>query len=242
LWQPDKTQNIVELLKNPQPEALLDLKEEDLSGAFYDRRNHALCWSCDGTRLLTQDNSLNVRIWLRSGGEAMQTMKMPDRSGVIPIGKKADVAVRMFLPRVIASPTDPALFATNDLDAIVVGDIRERKVQQLLQCGETQALKGMEIAHERYYPQPSALAWSPDGRYLAGAYISSPEIFIWDLQDPQPRKDKNGLQLPKLSFGKTGGHDNTVLTDLSWSPDGRYLASSAFDATAIIWQVDGASI
>lgn len=242
LWQLDKQQNFTRLLTNPQPETMLDLSEEDmtsdLSRPFYDNKNHTLCWSCDGAYLLAQDNQLNIRIWSVNTTAPMQVLSVLDCTAAIPMGKKSDVSVQMYIPRVIASPTDPSLFATNDLDVIVVGDLTQRKVQRLLKSSDSDALYGIKIAGTRYYPQISALAWSPNGRYLAAAYMSSVQIFIWDLQDPDPRKDNNGLQLPTLSFGKTGGHSSYVITNLAWSPDGRYLASSSFDTTVVIWQVD----
>jgi WD40 repeat protein len=244
LWQADKEQDSVKFFENPQPETMMDLppeklpaNPETLRNLNYDRKRHCLCWTSNGTKILVQDNLLNIRIWDVQTSTSQQSIRLPDRSNAISMGKRPDVPVQMYLPTVIPSPTDPALFATNDLDIIVIANANQRSVQRLLIGNDVQELSGMAIANDRYYPQVSALAWSPNGRYIAGAYMSSPQIFVWDLQDPQPHRDKDGLQLPTLSFGKTDGQDS-VLTALAWSPDGRYLASSSFDTTVIIWQVD----
>jgi eukaryotic-like serine/threonine-protein kinase len=244
LWQADK-QESVKFFANPQPETMMDLLPENLPAQpdilrklNYKRKRHCLCWTSDGTKILVQDNLLNIRIWDVHTSTSQQSISLPDRSNAISMGKRPDVPVQMYLPTVRPSPTDPALFATNDLDIIVIADANRHSVQRQLICNDVQALSsGIAIEDDRYYPQVSALAWSPNGRSIAGAYMSSPQIFIWDLQDPHPHRDKDGLQLPALSFGKTDGQD-FVLTDLAWSPDGRYLASSSFDTTVIIWQVD----
>ena len=52
--------------------------------------------------------------------------------------------------------------------------------------------------------------------------MSSPQIFVWDLQNPQPRM-KDGIQMPDFTFDQKNGHNGSIL-DLAWSPDGHYLA------------------
>jgi WD40 repeat protein len=44
--------------------------------------------------------------------------------------------------------------------------------------------------------------------------------------------------MQKLMFG-SGGHRNTII-DISWSPNGQYIATTSFDTTVIVWKVDGA--
>ncbi|QBD83205.1 hypothetical protein EPA93_47495 [Ktedonosporobacter rubrisoli] len=49
----------------------------------------------------------------------------------------------------------------------------------------------------------------------------------------------NDASVQSMIFGKTGGHSSTII-DIAWSPNGRYLATTSYDKTVIIWQVDGA--
>jgi WD40 repeat protein len=67
------------------------------------------------------------------------------------------------------------------------------------------------------------VAWSPNGKILAGGSYDGP-VFLWDVQ--------------------TGGEPTTTLRkhiegigSIAWSPDGRLLASGAGDGTIIIWDV-----
>lgn len=66
----------------------------------------------------------------------------------------------------------------------------------------------------------SALAWSPDGRYLAAAAISGP-ITLFDGVTGQAH-----ARLQGHTFGTTA---------LSWWPQGKKLASSGQDGTVRLW-------
>lgn len=74
--------------------------------------------------------------------------------------------------------------------------------------------------HER---DVRALAFSPDGQTLASAG-NDPEIFLWDLADPQAEPEK------------LAGHENQI-RDVAFSPDGTLLASAAADETARLWDL-----
>ncbi|GHO79566.1 hypothetical protein KSD_73370 [Ktedonobacter sp. SOSP1-85] len=41
---------------------------------------------------------------------------------------------------------------------------------------------------------------------MADFYLSSNQIYIWDLANSRPQKTSNGFKLPDLSFGKNNGH------------------------------------
>jgi len=63
-------------------------------------------------------------------------------------------------------------------------------------------------------------AWSPTRHLLAASCENN--IIIWDVATGQPMGEP--LQ----------GHTE-VVTSLSWSPDGHFLASGSFDDTVVIW-------
>jgi WD40 repeat protein len=71
---------------------------------------------------------------------------------------------------------------------------------------------------------PLSVAWSPDGRLIAGG-DSSANIDLWDAS--------NGAYLSTLS-----GHTDRVVS-LVWSPDGLTLASASKDGTVRLWNRTG---
>lgn len=77
----------------------------------------------------------------------------------------------------------------------------------------------------------TAMTWHPDGNIIATATLGNlvdPIIEIWQIQENRIVKVLSFSA--HLSFG-------TGITDLAWSTDGQYLASSADDGQIIIWEL-----
>ncbi len=212
------------------------------TGVFEQTTSLPMCWSQDETRILAFNLDYTIIEWsiINASNKNITSsllLTLPRRSQKLPEQPGQD---GLFLfPQVLSSPTNTTLFAASNVDVVVLFDAQQKKVLRTLGNNDP------DVRHSGYYlnwdttplcPQVSALAWSQDGRYLAGSYASSPQIFIWDLQNTQPAKSKDGLQLPDITFGKTGGH-KAIILDLTWSPDGRYLASASADNNIIVWQV-----
>lgn len=69
-----------------------------------------------------------------------------------------------------------------------------------------------------------ALAFSPDSRWLATP--SQYDAVLWDLKKPDPSLDP--MTLP--------GHRSTI-ADIAFSPDGTWFASSSYDNTIRLWNM-----
>ncbi|GCE21360.1 eIF2A-related protein [Dictyobacter kobayashii] len=109
----------------------------------------------------------------------------------------------------------------------------------------------------------SAIAWSPDGRYVAtGSWNHS--VMVWDARTGEVITTYNGHSEPVDSvawspngqFIASGSWDHTVqvwqaftgrlihtytghsseISSVAWSPDGQRIASGSWDHTVQIWQ------
>lgn len=78
------------------------------------------------------------------------------------------------------------------------------------------------LTYQRHSDIVAALAWSPDGRYIASG--------SWD-HTVQVWQALTGT--PLLTYK---GHSSDVAS-VAWSPDGRSIASGSWDHTVQVWQV-----
>jgi WD40 repeat protein/transcriptional regulator with XRE-family HTH domain len=96
--------------------------------------------------------------------------------------------------------------------------LSSREAERTLRLGL--ALLARPVARMDHGDRVQALAYSPDGRYLATA-SSDHTAVIWDAT--------GGTELARLA------HDAAV-ADVAFSPDGRYLATASDDGTTRVWQ------
>lgn len=171
-------------------------------------RPDMVAWAPDGSRLASAD-SLAMQppvIWDAQTGEVLLTLNA-ETGGLKPIwfglawspdGKQVAAVGGLMNPD-----------SGEDKGMILIWDAATGQQEQLLTAG----MDGLRLW---------AVAWSPDGRYLACG-TTGKELFVWDVA--------NGKPLARLE-----GHTDMVAA-LAWSPDGQRLASVARDGTLQVWDV-----
>lgn len=179
-----------------------------------------ISWSTDGTLLAGHTNFGTVTIWQAATGAIKEVLNLPVRP-------TKDHPIYVFNECLAWSPINAHLLAVSNIDQATLWDIQQNK--QVLTLKTTDPV-----------PFLTGLAWSPNGNYLAGTYAQGPRIYVWDAQQRVPGAGQTTAQPPKLFFPPSGTQvHRATITDVSWSPDGRYIATASGDNTAVIWKVDG---
>jgi WD40 repeat protein len=84
-------------------------------------------------------------------------------------------------------------------------------------------LPGPQLVGNAHAPELTAFAISPDLRLAAFGFAGDPTVRLWEVAAGEGR-------------GEFVGHEDTV-RGLAFSPDGKTLASSSHDATALVWEL-----
>jgi WD40 repeat protein len=227
LWQRGHTNGPVRSLQNVSVAA-------DPNAAILDMQNVA--WSRDGSMLAGIRDDFKVTVWQVKSGKILQTLVLPGHGG------NGSVLIRRSV--IDWSPQAQNQLVTGNLLVANVFDVATNKILHSFSTDDRTALTALKDTNTaRYYaPEANGLAWSPNGRYIAGSYEFSHQVYIWDTQNKTPKTTKEGYHIQDMLFGENNGHFNhkaCTIIDLAWSPDGRYLATASNDTTVIIWKMDG---
>jgi serine/threonine protein kinase/WD40 repeat protein len=191
----------------------------------------ALAWSMDGAYIAGLTSVATVVVWDAASQQKIQELVLPERAN------QSASALRNALQW---SPIDAHKLLVSTADIATVWDAPNNKQLASLGTDDSEALTPPDPNPSGWQPHTNGLCWSPNGRYVAGSYGRSNKIYLWDLQDSAPvRTSEDGTRLQTMMFGTQDGHNNTII-DIAWSPDGRYLATTSFDKTVIVWKVDAA--
>jgi serine/threonine protein kinase len=203
-----------------------------------------LAWSPNGAQIATITNNFEIIVWDVKSGAVKQIVNKATAADQDP--NKKPTVIFTLRSALQWSPTNAQQILTSEADVGTIWDIAKNK--RAIQVGTNDIVALTPPKNNTtgfaWTPNVTGLDWSPNGRYVAGGYGRSNKVYIWDLLEKKPTMikstvDKVDARAQSLTFGDTNGHNSTII-DVRWSPSGRYLATSSFDNTVIVWKVDGA--
>jgi WD40 repeat protein len=185
-------------------------------------------WSCDGSLLAALINTGSLVVW--------DTKKLTVRTVIQIDSKSGDKNVNVSRITLSWSPVNPHILAVFNIDTTAVVDVSQNKILYQLTTDDPDAFKVSTNPKRKWPPHVVAITWSPDGRYIAGSYASSNKVYLWDTQ-AEDAKTKNGVRLQQFILPHKGdplAHRDAI-TDISWSNDGRFLATASYDKAVKVW-------
>lgn len=246
-WSPDSKR--IASASDDQTVQIWEPTTGNLSFSYYGHNEQvcAVAWSPDGQRIASAGDDKFVHIWhadthvllytYRNHQDRVQALAWsPDGKRMASAGKDRKVQI-----------WDP------------LKDLQKRSILSTLLF----PAQGSRIL-ERHHGQIHALAWSPDGQYLASA-SSDHRALVWNMQSG-PTMLAHGINnssivntvdwSPAGTHLAIGGNDKAVqvwnvfnktlafayrghvgyVVALAWSPDGSRIASAGVDRTIQVWQ------
>jgi WD40 repeat protein len=172
-----------------------DVRTADKLQSFFahNDRIYALSYNTGGDRILSSGSDATVKMWNVENASRLWARKVPGS----------------WAPAYSALSRD-GKYTASGYHGIQIRD------------GETGGLLGEVSGHDEE-KTIYALAFSPDGKYLASG-SEDKNIIIWDWEKGEKAK---------IFTGHTG-----TVSALDFSPDGKKLVSGAYDKTLILWDTE----
>jgi WD40 repeat protein len=197
---------------------------------------NAIDFSPDSQLFLTTSsgNGEKIRIWATANGRLQQEFPVDasvayfsrDQSKVFALTEQSVETYDIVSANKVGNrqwkDNNRAIALSRDGKLVLVSRMLQNRLHQLqvldLEAKSSTILDGpTELT--------KAIQISPNALWIAASYSHrDPRIWLWDLRNPQEEKFI------------LSGHKNAVQS-LAFSADGRFLVSTSFDDTAIVWDI-----
>ena len=232
------TQERAAILSNDQSVHIVDLRTSREVLAYQDHQSAvtALAWSPDGQRIASGAQDNEVLIWDAISGKTRKSYRLltgpvsvvawsPDGKHVA--SADSDGKVRVQTPPTTTTTPPYAGHAEQVTHLFWSPDSR-----RLISASQDGAIYIWDALNPRNRTRSVAIqmknrspvAQSPDGAYIASVYVDQDgktKVQVWESMTGQIRK-------------QYAGHADTVRV-ISWSPDGRRIASAGKDGNVHVW-------
>jgi WD40 repeat protein len=217
-WSPDSTELAIGSILWPLQ--VWDLQSQKvvrrLTGA--NGTTISVSWSGDGKFIAanTIEPDVTFRVWSRSTSQIIYSNQLPDRVRSVawsPDGKSIAVAIggkRLEIGN--TSPTQAVSDTTAPNSRIDVYSTGDWAVQASLPITT----------------YSDFISWNPESNQLA--FVSTPAYSVTDSLVVWNVRDSHLLREPSIQ--------EESINALSWSPDGKYIASASSDGYIALWQPD----
>jgi len=223
--------------------------EKEVATFWHDDKVKSAIFNLNGTKIATVCDDKTAQIWDSSSGKELQRLNLngsvislvssPEGFRIATVSDDSTIRIQdAFFGQELASLTlGPCMYDSTSKAIIcaVYNAVFNQNGSKLAISGYSGDIRIWDIFSGK---EPmiltkedgtvASIAFSPDGKRIAGGYYGS--VYIWDVV--------SGKELPKINEKRSsprGGSRELMITSIAFSPDGNLIATARADNTARVW-------